>query len=153
MREIQFRAKALKEKRWVYGDLLHAGTDPSDGEWEIMYWDDESGWMQERVDPATIGQFTGCLDKYGNRVWEGDIVDAWSAGSHTDHGLIKCDAVGGFFILLSGERGPQGHWNLAPSQYDRKDESLLVVGNRYDSPERVRGYIEWEKQQNKGEPQ
>ena len=80
MREILYRAKAMKEPRWVYGDLLRAGTDPADGEYEIMYWDDESGWMQERVDPATIGQFTGCLDKNNMRIFEGDIVEcvSWS---------------------------------------------------------------------------
>ena len=55
MREIEFRAKTLKDVRWIYGDLFKTGTDPSDEEWAIGYWDDESGWMNEQVQPDTIG--------------------------------------------------------------------------------------------------
>ena len=32
MREILFRAKTLKDVRWIYGDLMRSGTDPDDGE-------------------------------------------------------------------------------------------------------------------------
>lgn len=74
MREILFRAKTVKNVRWIWGDLFHAGTEPSDGEFAINYWDDEDGWMNENVQPGTIGQFTELIDKHGKRVFEGDIL-------------------------------------------------------------------------------
>ena len=55
MREILFRAKTVKNVHWIWGDLFHAGTEPSDGEFAISYWDDEDGWMNENVQPGTIG--------------------------------------------------------------------------------------------------
>ena len=67
MREIEFRAKTVKNVRWIYGDLFKTGTDPSDEEWAIGYWDDESGWMNEQVQPETIGQYTGYQDSMNVR--------------------------------------------------------------------------------------
>ena len=75
MREILFRAKTVKNVRWIYGDLFKTGTDPSDEEWAIGYWDDESGWMNEQVQPETIGQYTGYQDSMNVRIFEGDIVN------------------------------------------------------------------------------
>ena len=74
MREILFRAKTIKNVHWIWGDLFHTGTEPSDGEFAISYWDDEDGWMNENVQPGTIGQFTGLIDNRGIRVFEGDIL-------------------------------------------------------------------------------
>lgn len=74
MRQIKFRAKTIKNVHWVWGDLFRAGTEPSDGEFAINYWDDEDGWMNENVQPGTIGQFTGLTDEFEREVYEGDII-------------------------------------------------------------------------------
>ena len=91
IREILFRAKTVKNVRWVCGDLFHAGTEPSDGEFVICYWDDEDGWMNENVQPGTIGQFTGLLDRNGKRIFEHDIVRR-----HTTDGY-EIDRIGVVF--------------------------------------------------------
>lgn len=43
--------------------------------------------QSHRVDPSTIGQFTGLLDKNGQRVWEGDIIDIGNGY----HGIVVWD--------------------------------------------------------------
>ena len=145
----KFRAKRLDNGEWVCGSLIKGYID---GEPDMAFITPGLPWpakteglytaMMVRVDPNTIGQFTGCLDKHGKEVYEGDIVDAWSAGSHCTHGLIHFASCR-FFILLNGDSGPLGPWNLAPSQYTDLDEHLEVVGNVIDNPELVAGYLKW----------
>ena len=150
----KFRGKRRDNGEWVYGSLIQDTTDrgrlvtfivpdlPSDCKAGNL-------WTAEmiKVDKNSIGQFTGCLDKHGKEVYEGDIVDAWSAGSHCTHGLIHFSSCR-FFILLNGESGPLGPWNLAPSQYNDIDEHLEIVGNVIDNPELVAGYLKWCKERN-----
>jgi hypothetical protein len=144
----KFRGKT-PDGKWVYGSLIQDTTDrgrlvtfivpdlPSDCKAGDL-------WTAKmfKVDKNSVGQFTGCLDKHGNEVYEGDIVDAWSAGSHCTHGLIRFSCCG-FYILLNGDNGPLGPWNLAPSQYTNLDEHLEIVGNVIDNPELVAGYLKW----------
>lgn len=116
-REIRFRGKDIKTGEWIegfYAPLHIAMTDNHDkvtGFKEIpSIFNDEPGERSKggywhTVDPNTVGQYVGTKDKTGKRVYEGDIVDAWSAGSHTTHGLIKW-GIDGFFISRCGKYGP-----------------------------------------------
>lgn len=148
MREILFRAKTVKNVRWIYGDLFKTGTDPSDEEWAISYWDDEDGWMNEQVQPETIGQFTGLLDSNNVRIFEGDILHVCFNEYDRVGRFYACtelkpyyrgvvtwnDRQGKYEILIEKNSQFNGNSHIVSCEIGWGHEEFLVVGKYIDDP-------------------
>ena len=109
MREILFRGKQCENKKWIIGYLSSKHT---------ITITTPCGHTDEIVICAdTVGQYTGMMDKTGNRIFEGDILSIWNES----HDVVVFED--GAFILED---------TAIPMRFANKFE---VIGNIADNPE------------------
>lgn len=126
MRDITFCGKTLDGGKWIYGDLRQynpgcAGIHARNIGHTI------------KVDPNTVGQYTGMTDKNGKQIFEGDVIKAKIEGGNHSGFEWKHMRVGftqGTFCLIDGTGGMFCALGAFASSV-----TLEVVGNIHDTPE------------------
>ena len=134
MRQILFRGKRVDNGYWVVGELK---TDP-DLDRAYISWlyyftvegDRQRDFKEKEVDPETVGQYTGLIDKNGRKIFEGDIL-GFKYDDEDNH-IVKFNGYVGFF---------DGFFGFVEKDYspDILDTDLAsqseIIGNIYDNPE------------------
>jgi uncharacterized phage protein (TIGR01671 family) len=132
MREILFKAKRKnwrelpKEEWWVEG-LPSYGINGEIS--EIEHWKDFANCEVVEIDPETLCQYTGLKDKDGNRIWENDIVEAWSEGQKAIGKVER--RIDGLYIMYPAYQ--KKFWGLRPD--DLGETTVNIIGNIFDNPE------------------
>ena len=120
MREILFRGKRLDNGKWVEGSLI--GEDTIVGkivEFEEDYFCSEF-WY--KVDPETVGQFTGITDRDGAKIFEDDI---FKIGAEEGVFTVKFDY--GCFLAYDGNGEQVGILSELSTMF------VKVIGNIHDN--------------------
>ena len=138
MREILFKAKRKDNGKWIEGYCLKRYDLLGNEEHLIFHADSYTVWEYAEIDPETLCEFTGLCDRYGNKIWENDILKTWSDEyAQVKFGLYNPGYVigeynQGFYVVFSEEsflRKELGYWC----------KESYVIGNVFDQPELLKG--------------
>lgn len=139
-REIKFRGKDTFKsqffpQRWLYGTPVQDGDET----WMCVKKEDK-GIVSIKVDPSTIGQYTGLRDRRGQEVYEGDVVfwigsDMRGRG-RGEQGAIIWDKHTMSWAILRDKPTSDGRPCIISRPFDKKH--LEVVGNIHDNPDLIR---------------
>ena len=145
-REIKFRGKPIEgelpsgEKLhggFVYGSLLQGN-----GLCQILV-PVEGAFKNYKVDPDTVGQFTGLCDANGREIYEGDVVNLCRTYRYDERfGIVTFHQEEvGFAALdispfMNDEKG-KVFWRM--DKFFIEERKTKVIGNIHDNPELLKG--------------
>ena len=136
MREILFRGKKIDGGEWIKGFYAENGHGSSNIQ-------PKGKFLACLVKPETVGQFTGLLDKNGNKIFEGDIVRRFnSKEQEVMRYTVKWNTDCCMFVLMS-EYTYLGEYDSDFTVFYGQD--LEVVGNIHDNPELLKDDEDFKK--------
>lgn len=148
MKTIKFRGKDANGE-WKEGSLITDKYQRSDGkQFDVSFIvsglpcvelpDDIWTSKMQRVDPTTVGQFTGLHDKNGKEIYEGDIIQ----GEYNHNHLIRYSEYDACYtatlVEYVGDEFAE-RWNTGSVTQKWIDEfSKVVIGNIFDNPKLIK---------------
>lgn len=136
MREILFRGKRINNGDWTYGNLIVTkrliGTECYVSTQNGM---DNGKSYKFSVNPSTVGQYTGLIDKNGKKIFEGDIIKIVPDYDYSDdYTISKVYSYNG--ILCVDYHGDDFDFTALGFLEDYlPDGDFEVIGNIHDNPE------------------
>lgn len=137
MRQIKFRGKCLDNGQWVEGNLV---ATKSKALIMVIIEDEQCFVLDENVfsvDSATVGQFSGLLDKNGADIYEGDILQMWLEDSVEPAGGLLHQ----MYVIFTPEKGFV-LWGKRMTMEDAEPlhemlqwKECTIIGNNHDNPE------------------
>lgn len=129
MREILFKAKRVDNGEFVVGQYVNTcypGNDKETGHFIVVYPN-----KYHEIYTSTICQFTWLCDRYGNKIWENDIV-----ACQTKYGgdIGKVVFHNGKFCVLWNSTYHYPRNGKCENYYDINTKNS-VKGNVFDNPE------------------
>lgn len=136
MREILFRGKSKSNGEWIEGLLYEDGF----GRKNIIYYipSEYKNVLPDRkvivVDPETVCQFTGLLDKNGVKIFEGDICR-----NIKNEEIVSVRWHGTMAGYVWNKRREDNKYLYNFGELFRVYDKYEVIGNIFDNPELMEG--------------
>lgn len=133
LREIIFRGKRLDKGAWVEGFFAEKKDPLLESDVRnafILAQANGDSFVWFPVDPSTVGQFAGLMDKNGTRIFEGDVLkDDWGKAYEVFFNARNCS----FMVKLEHATNEWeiGNYRLGEDWSD----TIRVIGNIHDNPE------------------
>lgn len=142
MREILFRAKRINSGEYIVGYYFYAMNEylifPKNIDLEDVFSGKQLPFIT--IDPETLCQYTGFLDKDGNRIWENDIISISTYSYHEPEKdyfgeVIYSEVRGCWCIWQPGYKKPIPLYECEGSYLTER----IVEGNVFDNSNLLKG--------------